>query len=586
MAGLFDSTYGMSPAELEALEKEVRRTRADINPRNLPATTAQPLTGEYIPANNVTPNGPRPPAGLLGYGEPVSTQQQSGVNPNAKARTFYTNSQGQTSTNTPPKGAATSGVYEPKVPRTGGWMDGQKNITADAIKDVLGKSKGAVAKTLGVAGRALGPLAAAYAGVEQVNQKYGPAAYENFHNMMEESRTRKAMEADPALADRGLLAADKVSTQAMDGVRGLMQQGAEQNANAPQAQPQPIPAGVAAPQGQPQAQPPQAAPQAPQGPDPRVIAAQKAQAEQKRKTIEAGALHQLETNQLSRTKAAEAVVKQDLERQGIDAKPKERQQLVAQELTSMRNMSNPEMAKYLSYAMLAVGIGASIADKSGQAFNNFATAGMNAYSAAQARQQQQAQYQQEYQLKVAEQNRKNRDTDSNVGYREGTLGLKRDDLSLDRDKFGFDKSYKGTILEQKDRALGQGDVRNGIAQQGVGIAAGRLSLAEQGLELQKQRLQSQNAKDAATIKNLEKIDVPDISQKDMVAGVAGYLKDKGYKATPGAESTVADQVIRWRKTYPNVPTRQLIEKAADKVGLKYDDSSWIGSDKATLDFDE
>lgn len=479
--------------------------------------------------------------------------------------------------------AISNGGYAPEAAaKTGGWMDGtSKSISAADVKGVASK----VGKGAKFLGGAIAPVAMGLEGVDMLNQKYGPAAYDNFKIAMEEGRTKRAMEADPELADRGLLAADKVSTQAMDGVRGLMQQGAEQNANAPQAAPQPIPAGVAAPQGQPQAPAPQAQPQAPQGPDPAVVAAQKAQAEQKRQTIEAGALHQLETNQLSRTKAAEAVVQQDLERQGIDAKPQERQRLVAQEVSSMRNMSNPQMAKYLSYAMLAVGIGASIADKSGRAFNNFATSGMNAYSAAQARQLSQAQLEREYQLKIAEQTRKNRDTDSNIGYREGTLGIKKDDLALDRDKFGFDKEYKGTILDQKDRALGQGDVRNGIAQQGVGIAQGRLSLAQQGLELQKQRLQSQNAKDAAQIKKLESIDVPNISQKDMTAGVEGYMKDAGYKVSPGAASTVSDQVIRWRQQYPNVPTDQLIKKAAEKIGVKYEQNSWT-SDKASLDFDE
>lgn len=589
MAGLFDSTYGMSPQELEALEKEVRRTRADINPRNLPATTTQPLTGEYLPAEKVSPNGPRPPAGLLGYGEPVATQQQSGVNPNSQPRTFYTNSAGQTGTSIP-KGNATSGVYDAvkTAAEKAGWLDGQKNISAADIKSVTGKAVSALGKTAKFAGGAIAPVMMGKEGLDMLNEKYGPAAYDNFHNMMEERRTRQAMEADPALADRGLLTADKVSTQAMDGVRGLMQQGAAQNANAPQQPPQAIPPGVAAPQGQPPQQPPQAPPQqsqAPQGPDPAVAAAQKAQAEQKRQVIERGALQQLQTNELSRTKAAEAVVQADLQRQGIDAPAKERQRLVSQEVSSMRGMSNPEMAKYLSYAMLAVGIGASIADKSGKAFNNFATAGVNSYNAAQNRQLAQAKYAQEYQLKLAEQNRKNRDTDSNIDYRDGTLGVKKDANELDRDKFGYDKEYKNTRLDQYDRGLGQGDVRNGIAQQGVGIAQQRVNIASQGLDLQRQALASKVAKDAATIKNLEKIDVPDVSQKDMITGVDGYLKDQGYKVTPGASSTVADQVIRWRKAYPNVPTRQLIEKATEKVGLKYDDNSFFPN-KAGLNFDE
>lgn len=483
--------------------------------------------------------------------------------------------------------AITNGGYAPEAAaKTGGWMDGtSKSISAADIKGVASKAGSVLGKGAKFVGGGLGPVLMGKEGLDMLNEKYGPAAYENFHNMMEEGRTKRAIEADPELADRGLLAADKVSTQAMDGVRGLMQQGAEQNANAPQPQPQPIPAGVAAPQGQPQAQAPQAPPQAPQGPDPAVVAAQKAQAEQKRQTIEAGALRQLKSNELSRTKAAEAVVQADLQRQGIEPPAKERQRLVAQEVSSMRNMSNPEMAKYLSYAVLAIGIGASVADKSGRAFNNFATAGVNSYNAAKNRQLEAAKYQQEYQLKIAEQNRKNRDTDSNVDYREGTLGIKNADLSLNRDKFSYDKEYKGTILDQKDRALSQGDVRNGIAAGGLGVAQQRLGLQAQGLELQKQRLQSQNAKDAAQIKKLEEIDVPDISQKDATAGVEGFFKDSGYKVSPGAASTIADQFIRLRKKYKNADSRAIMKTAAEMSGVKYDDNDWMPN-KAQLDFEE
>ena len=478
--------------------------------------------------------------------------------------------------------AISNGGYAEAVSKASPWLEGQSNISGEAVKDVLGKGASAIGKGARFLGGGIAPVMMGAEGVEMLNQKYGPAAYQNIQNAVEEGQTKRAIAADPALADRGLLAADKVSTQAMDGVRGLMAQGAEQNAN---AAPQPIPAGIAAPQGQAPAQAPQTPPQ-PQAPDPAQAAAAKAQKEVQRQTIEKGALHQLQTNQLSRTKAAEAVVQADFQRRGVEATPKEKQHLVAQEVASMRNMGNPELAKYLSWAMLAVGVGASLADKSGQAFNNFATSGMNAYSSAKQRQFAQAQLEREYQLKLAEQTRKNRNTDSEIDYRGDTTNLKRGDQELDREKFGYDKDYKNTRLDQYDRQLGQGDVRNGIAQQGVGIAQQRANQGQESLNIQRERLKLATAKDAAEIKKLQTIDVPDISQKDAVAATDGYLKDAGYKSSPGASATVADQYIRWRKKYPNVDSRTLMKKAAEQAGLKYDEGGWFSSDKAALDFDE
>lgn len=101
------------------------------------------------------------------------------------------------------------------------------------------------------------------------------------------------------------------------------------------------------------------------------------QVESQRQVVEAGAKEKLRTNQLSRPKAAEAVVKADVERSGEKITPEEFKSRVNQEVTSMKTMDDDQLSKYLSYALIAGGLIASHLDESGQAGQAFA-GGFNA----------------------------------------------------------------------------------------------------------------------------------------------------------------------------------------------------------------
>ncbi|ARB30775.1 hypothetical protein B5P22_26900 [Pseudomonas tolaasii] len=67
--------------------------------------------------------------------------------------------------------------------------------------------------------RAAGPAAAAYTLVDELDNKFGPTAYQNVKTMMEEARVRQAMQDDPELAERGQSTVDRIVGGAMQGVK-------------------------------------------------------------------------------------------------------------------------------------------------------------------------------------------------------------------------------------------------------------------------------------------------------------------------------------------------------------------------------
>lgn len=118
-------------------------------------------------------------------------------------------------------------------------------------------------------------------------------------------------------------------------------------------------------------QTPQGPVQAP-APDPQQQAEQgKLHMEQKRATLQTGALKGLQTGEVSRPELAKAVVQADMQRKGVELKPKEMQAAITQEAATMKTMDNDNLSKYVSYALIAGGLLASAFDKSGKAGEAF-----------------------------------------------------------------------------------------------------------------------------------------------------------------------------------------------------------------------
>lgn len=171
-----------------------------------------------------------------------------------------------------------------------------------------------------------------------------------------------------------------------------------------------------------------------------VVQQKATEVEQKRQTVEAGAKAQLRTNSLSRPKAAEAVVKADVQRTGETITPEQFKSRVVEETTAMKNMDDDQLSKYLSYALIAGGLIASAVDEN--AGNAFAE-GFNAQvdrnqqmemftrkeeAAAKAAAQEAALAERKLGVQEA-------DVASKIESREGNLDLSREELSAKRENW-------------------------------------------------------------------------------------------------------------------------------------------------------
>lgn len=217
-----------------------------------------------------------------------------------------------------------------------------------------------------------------------------------------------------------------------------------------------------------QAQPKQPKPQSPQQ-----VPQQSPQIETARQQVEANAKEKLRTNQLSRPKAAEEVVKAELARTGQTATPEEVKDRVKEETAAMKNMDDDQLSRYLSYALIAGGLIAAATDKSGAAGAAFGGAFLNELQATrQARAKQK-----ELDLKTAKEEREaanadrrmdiqETDVESKVKNRETLagqgaerLGLSRDELEAKRAKWDRDAASADAKLSayiKRSEAIGSG----------------------------------------------------------------------------------------------------------------------------------
>ena len=269
----------------------------------------------------------------------------------------------------------TNAPYAEPAPQAGNpWMEGQRTVPSGLF--------GNVAKTVGKGLGGLGALAAGAEGVEMLNQKFGPAAYQNIATAVEEGQTRQAMQADPELANRGQSTVDRIVGGAMSGVNELRPEAAPAQAGLTSEElsaPNPNDVTVDQP---PMQSPMEAAPpvvETPVGPVaqaapttvPQAAAKTMADQESQRQVLEQGAIKGLSTGAVSRPEFAEQIVKADAQKAGVTLTPEQIKSSTAVELTNMKSMSNDDVARYISYALMAAGVLATVFDKTGQAGENF-----------------------------------------------------------------------------------------------------------------------------------------------------------------------------------------------------------------------
>ncbi|UMO76451.1 putative structural protein [Pseudomonas phage BroderSalsa] len=432
----------------------------------------------------------------------------------------------------------------------GGWADGQKVITADQLKGALTKG-GELTKTGAKALlKGLGPAAAAYEGVNELDNMFGPSKYGNISNIMEEGRTRKAMQDDPELSNRGAATVDRINAGAMEGVRGLMGQAREQNANQPPQAPE-APTGILPGQAQDQVQ----------GVDPQADGSELAQAQEARKLeaarqqVKAGALEGLRSGEVSVSQMAKGVVEADEQRSGTSLNPEEKQKAITSEIQALKTMDKSQMAEYVSYALIAGGLLASVFDKSGEAgrmFHDSMNKQLDRNLAAGKMAASQKLAEQKAAREDRDLERKEKDTESNIKYR-GLMGEQGE-----------------RKLDQGDRGLDQGDTRisNQAAQAAasLGVQQQRNQITMRGQDM---RASQAEAKLAAAKEKAATSDkgVP-LSYKDSKEVVKDVYKSQGVDADSKLQGQIASRLPTLMKKYPQMSAQELVELAQGEVQVE------------------
>ena len=447
------------------------------------------------------------------------------------------------------------------------WMEGTStNIGGGAVAKAGGLLKDG-AKFLG---KGTGAAGAAYEGGKELNKMFGMEAWDRAQNMAAEGQTRRDMEADPGLAERGQATAQGVSDNAMAGVRGLMEQGAERNAA--QAQPQPP---QAQPQAQPQAPQPQAAPQ----PTPEQMELQRAQQkraeEAQRQTLERGVTQGLKTGQVSVSKLAEGLVQADAQRKGTTLAPEEAKKAQIAEIQTLKTMQPSDMAKYVSYALIAGGLLAAALDKSGKAGEAFSNSfnkqlDRNLVAGKMAAEQRQAA------LKNARDDRKvdldeklggslMEDRKHGQGIAESKLGIDEDKLQISRDNLGISQQNADTQSRSVDQSAA-----NAAASNTLGYA--RIAAADARAEKKLKGAAAQGGQP--------------LSQKESLSAVDTMAKARKMNMTDAVKADIASQVPAIMKARPGTSASQAFDYAVKKAQDRYKEkkTSWYqkGDKKVSL----
>lgn len=466
---------------------------------------------------------------------------------------------------------------------TGGWMDGQKVISGKDLGGLLSKGGGLLKGVASAGSKALGPVAAAYEGVQELDRKFGPTAYQNLANTMEEGRNRRAIEADPGLIERGQETAGRINQNAMEGVYGLMSQAQEQNQGAPQAAPQGLTAEElnAVNPNAPQA--PQAAPQLPPEVQQELqqvqAAQQRRQTEAARQTLERGVTEGLKTGQTSVSELAKGVVQADAQRAGKQLTPEEEKKAVVAEVQTLKSMPPSDMSKYISYALVAGGLLAAAFDKSGKAGDAFS----NSFNKQLDRNLAAGKMQLDYNVavrKAGQEDRKinntERDIDSKIEDRTGTRELKEKGLLNDTRRTAVAEGNLGVNQFKANTDARQGDARIGLMKSGQDVTMRGQDL---NFQLGQDRITAANNRADAKIKAAGSTQkgVP-MSYKDSKEIVNDVYKAQDLNIADSTKSQIAARLPTLQKAYPEMSASELVELAQGELDVERKSPMIYGND--------
>lgn len=285
-----------------------------------------------------------------------------------------------------------------------------------------------------------------------------------------------------------------------------------------------------------------------------------------RQTVQAGALHGLSTGAVSRPRMAQEIVQADAQRAGKELTPEQSKKAVTEELAVMKGMNNEKLSEYVSYALIAGGLLASFADKSGkagdafsQSFNKQLDRNLAMGKAAQQQRMAQAKLDQQLQIKQGDWQRVDRGldirkmtADNTAEYQDAQIGLGKDRVDVARGQLG--------VAQQR---AAQGAQSLGLQAQGLGLRAQEISqrqanadrnydLAVRGMDLREEG-NTIKAATAAAKAAASKPGVP-LTEKGSAKVVQDFADAQGIKLADSAKSALASQIQNASKNDPQWAT--------------------------------
>lgn len=389
--------------------------------------------------------------------------------------------------------------------RGGGWAEGARSID-------LGKAGGLLKSGASALGRALGPaMAAGELGTSIVGGIQD--RWQLAQDLVQKRDTRQAVEADPGLPGRGQAAVNRITENAMSGVRGLLEQG-RAAAKAPEDRSQAIAMPVEN----------QAAVEVAKEAAPEIEAG--------RQRIEAGTLQGLQSGEVHVSDLAKGVVQADAQRAGATLKPEEEKAAIETEIKAMKTMDKDQLSKYVSYALVAGGILASVFDKTGEAGRMF----HDSFNKQLDRNLASGKMAFDQQMAVAKNAREDRKVD--ISETDVTSKVKNREVTADQGE------RRLRVMDYDSQTKRQSAIDSAASRrESNSIAREGLEIRREGLDLRK-RAQDFKEKNGGGMKGEA------MSTKDATGAVEAWAKEKGLNISGDVKSSLA-QSLRNAARDPN-----------------------------------
>lgn len=283
----------------------------------------------------------------------------------------------------------------------------------------------------------------------------------------------------------------------------------------------------------------------------------KKQTEAKRQVVQQGTIKALQTNQVSRPELAQEIVKADVQRSGEELTPNQFKARVAEETSNMKSMDNNDLSKYVSYALVAAGLIAAFADKTGKAgdafsasFNrqldrNLQNGISNSKIQAKAAENAQKNAIETYKLKQGDRGLeiKERGAENDEKRTSGQLGFWRDSTDLGRERIAVSREGNAIGAANAQATLG---LRSSQMDLNKELAAQRQANEDRDFELKKEGLAIRKMKAA----DGDKLKAPELSSTAAQELVKTRAAETGVPLSKAAIPQVAETLRVLRQDDP------------------------------------